>query len=173
MTKIIIIGTLHAGLTPNRELGNVLKNLNPDLLLVEIANDDLIKNNLAGYPEEIIFACKWAKENGIKISGFDSKINIFKNEVLPDDNAELLEEQKKLLGKFSWKDCNKKENEKLLDTKKEEMIIDKKKWKKRENEMLKNIEKNIPNNGTIVIITGVGHLDFFEKKMKNAIFPLR
>ena len=44
--KIIVIGTLHAGITPNNELKAVIESFKPDQLLVEIANDDITKNDL-------------------------------------------------------------------------------------------------------------------------------
>lgn len=45
--------------------------------------------------------------------------------------------------------------------------------KLRKNEMLKNIQNNIIKSGTAVIITGVAHLDFFERNIKDAVFPFR
>jgi len=51
-------------------------------------------------------------------------------------------------------------------------IIDKKKWDIREEEMKNNINKNMPSNCTIVIITGCGHIPFFKKNFPNAEFSL-
>jgi hypothetical protein len=51
--------------------------------------------------------------------------------------------------------------------------IDWKKWKEREIEMLKNVKKRISLRGKTIIVTGCGHLSFFEKHIKNATFPFR
>jgi len=78
-----------------------------------------------------------------------------------------------LIKKLSWKDFNKIENEKLLDVDGFDELINQDKERARENEMLKNIEANIIESGTIVVITGTGHLNFFERNIKDAIFPFR
>jgi pheromone shutdown protein TraB len=171
--KIIVIGTLHAGITPNNELKAAIESFEPDQLLLEIANDDIVKNDLSPYPPEMIFAFEWAKSNNVKVAGFDSKINVFREGVMPEHNQAIIDKQKKLIKKLSWKDFNKIENEKLLDVDGSDELIDQDKERVRENEMLKNIEENIIENGTIVIITGTAHLNFFERNIKDAIFPFR
>ena len=171
--KIIIIGTLHAGITPNNELKEVIEKFNPDQLLVELANDDIIKNDLSSYPPEMIFAFEWAKNNNVMVAGFDYKIDVFREGVMPEDNQTMIEKQKKLIKKLSWKDFNKIENEKLLDVDGLDELIDQNNERVREDEMLKNIEANIIENGTVVIITGTAHLNFFERNIKDAMFPFR
>jgi len=94
MTNIIIISTLHAGITPNNELEEIFKKYKPDQILVEISQEDIEKNNLNSYPPEMIFTYQWAKSNGIKVAGFDSKINVFKDGVTSADNQELIQKQK-------------------------------------------------------------------------------
>ena len=68
---------------------------------------------------------------------------------------------------------NKAENLKKLDTDSAKNLVDSKKEEKREFEMLKNIKNSMIDNGKILIITGCGHLDFFEKHIINAVFPFR
>lgn len=171
--KIIVIGTLHAGITPNNELKETIESFQPDQLLIEIANDDIVKKNLSLYPPEMIFTFEWAKNNNVKVAGFDSKINVFREGAIPEDNQAIIEKQKKLIKKLSWKDFNRIENEKLLDVDDLNVLIDKDNERARENEMLKNIEANIIETGTVVIITGTSHLNFFERNIKDAIFPFR
>lgn len=171
--KIIVIGTLHAGITPNNELEAVIKSFQPDQLLVEIANDDIVKDDLSLYPPEMIFAFEWAKNNKVSVIGFDAKINVFQEGIMPEDNQVIIEKQKELMKNLSWKNFNNIENEKLLDVDGFEKLIDRNKERVRENEMLKNIETNITESGTIVIITGTAHLNFFEQHIKDAIFPFR
>jgi pheromone shutdown protein TraB len=171
--KIIVIGTLHAGITPNNELREAIESFRPDQLFVEIANDDIDKNNLNSYPSEMIFALNWAKSNIVKVVGFDSKINVFRKGIMSEDNQAMIEKQKKLIKNLSWKDFNKIKNEKLLEVDGLDELIDQEKDAIREHEMLKNIQTNIIESGTVVIITGVAHLNFFEQNIKNAIFPFR
>ena len=78
-----------------------------------------------------------------------------------------------MIKKLSWKDFNKIENEKLLDVDGLDELIDQNKERVRENEMLQNIEANIIESGTIVVITGTAHLNFFERNIQDAIFPFR
>jgi len=78
-----------------------------------------------------------------------------------------------LIKNLTWKDFNKKENEKLLDVEGISEIVDSNREKAREIEMLNNINKYIIENGTVLIITGTAHLNFFEKNIKTAIFPFR
>jgi len=65
------------------------------------------------------------------------------------------------------------ENEKLLEVDGLEYLIDQDKEKVREDKMLENIELNIAEGGTIIIITGKAHLNFFERNIKDAFFPFR
>ena len=65
------------------------------------------------------------------------------------------------------------ENEKLLNIDGLDELIDQDKERVRENEMLKNIATNIIESGVIVVITGTAHLNFFERNIKDAIFPFR
>lgn len=173
MIKIIIIGTLHAGITPNDELEEVIEKFKPNQLLIEMASDDVAKNNLGDYPLEMVFAFKWAKNNNVPVVGFDSKINVFRNGVGPQDNQAIIEKQKQLIKNLSWKDFNKTENEKLLAVDGLNDLVDPTKERARENEMLKNIQAGIIKSGTALIVTGVAHLNFFERNIKDAIFPFR
>lgn len=173
MKKIIIIGTLHAGLTPENELKEILEKSNPDQLLVEIAKEDIKKGKLGFYPPEMVISYTWAKKNRIKVNGFDSKIDVLMKGISEEDNQRVIEEQKKLMGNFTWKDMNKTENFKKLNTDSAKKLVDPEKEEKREFEMLKDIKNSMLGTGTILIVTGCGHLNFFEKHIKNAIFPFR
>jgi hypothetical protein len=173
MLKIIIIGTLHADLTPVKELESEFIKYKPDQILVEIAEGEIKNENILKYPPEMIFTYNWAKKNKIKVNGFDAKINIFKSGITDADNLKLLKKQKKLLKNYSWKDLNKKENDELLNINDLNKIIDRKKEREREIKMLSNIRKLIIKNGAVLVVTGSAHLNFFEKHFKKAIFPYR
>lgn len=173
MRKIIIIGTLHSGLTPEDELKEVLERYNPDQLLIEIAEEDIKNGKFDFYPPEMIFAYNWAKKNKVKVNGFDSKMDVLRKGMTEEDNQKVIEEQKKVMNNFTWKDMNKTETLKKLDTDSAKNLIDHKKEEKREFELLKNIKDSMIENGKILIITGCGHLDFFEEDIRNAFFPFR
>ncbi|MFH1972091.1 MAG: hypothetical protein ABIJ18_01295 [archaeon] len=173
MRKIIIIGTLHAGLTSKNELQKILEKINPDQLLVEIAEEDIKNGKFDLYPPEMIFAYKWGKKRRINVNGFDSKINVIRKGLTEEDNQQVIKEQKKLMQNLNWKDMNKSKNLKKIKTNSSKKLIDPIKEAKRESELLKNIKKTMIPDGIITIITGCGHLDFFSKHIKGAILPLR
>ena len=175
MRNIIIIGTVHSGFTPNKELEEVLEKYSPDQLFVEVAEEYVAKNKLRKYPPEMIFALRWAKKNKIKVNGFDVAENTLKKGVTEKEVKNLINEADELIkkNKFTWKDLNKKEKIKILDTKTYLNAVDWEKEKARELKMLHNIKLAIAKSGTIVIITGAGHLNFFEKNLKGAEFPFR
>ncbi len=170
MLKIIIIGTLHVGLTPNKDLEEIFLNYKPTQILSEINQGDINNNNISEYPPEMIFAYKWATENKIKVNGFDSKIDVFKKGVTDRDNQNLIAKQKEIISNYSWRDFNQVEKEKLLNV---GDITDQQKERDREIEMLNNINKVMVEQGVVLIITGCAHLNFFEENIKNAIFPFR
>lgn len=173
MRKIIIIGTLHAGLTPNKELQKILAKYNPAQVLVEIAHEDLNNTKFEFYPSEMVFAYNWAKSRNIPVAGFDSKINVFRDGSSDDQNQKAIAEQKQIMKKYTWIDMNKEVNSVKLNTPSARIIIDKAKDNLRNQDMLKNIKKKMIGKGTILILTGCNHLSFFEKKISTAQFPFR
>lgn len=173
MKKVIIIGTLHAGLTQENELKEILKKYNPNQLLIEVAQADIKNGKLNSCPPEMVFAYNWAKKNKIRVNGFDSKIDVYKKGITEEDNKRVIKEQKKLMKNLSWKEMNKSENLKKINTSSARKLVNPEKEEKREYEMLKNINKAMIYNGTILIVTGCGHLDFLKRYVKGAIFPLK
>lgn len=121
----------------------------------------------------MIFTYKWAKKNKIKVNGFDAKSNVFKKGITETDNLRLIKKQEKLLKNYTWKDLNKKENDKLLNIDDLNLIVDHRKEKSREIKMLSNIKRSVIKDGVAMIITGSAHLNFFEKHFKKVIFPYR
>lgn len=172
MAHIVVIGTIH-GRTPRRELEEVLDEISPDLLLVEIAEEDLKKEEIEKYPEEMVAACQWAKENGVQTHGFDVDIDVFRKGVGEEENERVIELQKEVMGKISWKNMNQEENLKLLDIPEARSLVDHKKEEEREKLMLSNIKGHIEHEGTVVVITGCGHLEFLEQEVPSAHFPFR
>ena len=175
MTKLYIIGTLHAGLTPNEELEEVLREYEPQQLLVEIAQEDIDSDDISKYPSEMVFAYNWARKNELPVAGFDCKMNTFKTGKTSEDNENLIEKQKASMGKLTWKDMNKSENDRILNSaiSEDENVVDAELEKIRNEKMVENIKRIKAKNGNIVVLTGCAHLDFFQTSFPMAVLPLR
>lgn len=173
MKKVIIIGTIHGRFTPNRELKEVLEKYSPDQIFVELAEEDVAKNKLKRYPSEMIFALHWAKKNKVKVNCFDVTGSVLRKGITKYEIKTLIKEFNKLIkdSKFTWKDMNKGEKLKILDTPNYLNAFNPEKEKMREMKMLANIKKAMLKSGIIIIITGAGHLAFFETHLKGAEFP--
>lgn len=173
MKKLIIIGTLHGGLTPSEELIAEIERHRPDRVLVEIAKDDIKNVTLAKYPPEMIAAYEWARAKGIDVHGYDTGLSTFRDGAGEAENNALIKKQDERLGSLTWKDLNRKEHDTLLNVDELDKVVDHNKEAEREQAMLVNINRLILAEGTTVIITGTGHLPLFEKNLKEALFPLR
>lgn len=173
MSNLIFIGTLHAHLTPHHELQSVLEEYQPELLLVEISQEDIDNDSISKYPDEMVFAYQWAQRNDIKVAGFDCDINTLAEGVNEKDNHLAIKEQAKVLAKYSWQEANTVKVDKLLDTPLAKKLDDPQKVKLREQKMLQNVEKMLECDQKIVVVTGSGHLNFFEECFPQALFPLR
>ncbi len=180
MKKIIIIGTIHGGSTPKEELEEVLNNINPDQVLVELSYEEL--NNRPrenSIRDEMFAAYDWAVRNKKKTDCFDIESNTLKKGVTGKELEFLKLEMKvkELLKGYSWKDLNKEEPWEIPEVAElENEIIEKyfnaEKQKEREYKILE-IARGKLIDGVNVIVTGAGHLSFFKKEMPEAIFPLR
>lgn len=177
MREIFIIGTVHEGMTPHRELEQVLENLRPDQLLVELQAAKSIKeiktSGMIPYPDELIFAYEWAKERNIPVNGFDVPVSILGDDLQDNEDIDFIERQKALFTKYSWKDLNKKDVLEGLSKIAPDEITDQAKYDEREVGMLNNITKLMVKDGRVIILTGADHLNFFGKHIPHAIFPLR
>lgn len=180
MKKVIIIGTIHLNCTPKGELEEVLRDINPDKVLVELTNNelngDLREDSIR---DEMFVAYDWGVRNKKMVDYFDTEYNTLKDGVTGKESEFLQYELrcKKLLKDYSWKDLNKEEPWNIPEVAKLEDEIEKKyfddeKSKKREYKMLDNIRSKLID-GTNVIITGAGHLSFFKREMPEAILPFR
>ena len=172
MKKIYFIGTLH-GRTPKNDLESMLNKLNPDQLILEIQQTDIENKNLNSYPDEMVFGHNWAEKNNVSIYGMDTAFSEIADDKDEEDNQKVIALQDKIITNHDWKDFNKEEYLKLLEIPEEKELIDEEKSNLREQEMLKNMLSNAILKGTIVVLTGAGHLAFFEKELPEAIFPLR
>jgi len=172
MRRILVIGTLHENLTPENELFELLKKYQPTQILVEITQKDLQKEKITKYPPEMRAIYRWAKKHHLIIKGFDSPINILRPGITKAREAQSVKKFKELIAGLTWKDLNQKAYDEIGDEDLKE-LIDPEKDQKREQEMLSNIQNLIAPEGIIVIVTGAGHLNFFEKNLADAEFPLR
>ena len=74
---------------------------------------------------------------------------------------------------YTWKDMNKKENLRVIQNviQSGKKLVDPIKEVKSEKEMERNVKKVIVKRGSVVILTGCGHLKFFRKIFRSAEFP--
>jgi len=175
MRTVYIIGTIHNMLpTYTEELKLILENINPDQVLVEIVSQDLKSKNVRKYPKEMIYASRWGIKHNKIVNGFDSPIKIERKAVTKKELKEVEKDMFKVLGKYGWKELNKPNYDHIeeLDILADK-IIDDTKHKLRQKKMLENIRKMMIKNGKVLILTGSYHLNFFEKNLKGALFPLR
>jgi hypothetical protein len=172
MNRIFLVGTLHAGFTPPKELISVLESLALNQLLVEIVQSDIQKNKLAHYPPEMTAALKWARANRISVSGFDARLSVLRKEKTKADNRKVIGEQSKLIRKYSWRFFNRLSHLKKLETKEYLDLIDLVKFQAREDRMAAYIRKRMNPSGRVAIVTGCAHLPFFKRTFKWASIPL-
>jgi pheromone shutdown protein TraB len=180
MNRIIIIGTFHLGLTPKNDLLKILEDIKPDQLLVEFPQEESARVHASQHSDEMDFAVTWAATKTIPVDYFDADVSILRNGI-SEENPEyqqLVNEQVEEIKAFSWQTLNKKEPwqegrlasiERTLFRK----FFDPQKWTDREEQMLENIKKIKSTQGTVLILTGAGHLDFFERELSEAEFPFR
>ena len=183
MRKIYIIGTIH-NFIPENDLIQILERYSPDQVLVEITASDLKKKNFKNYSKEFKDAYRWCKKNKVKVNGFDywQKGWLQSKDMSKSEKIEYIKIEKKLVKivkRYGWKKFNKKKYEKLLDKyigkAKKSIPYIKEAYEIlpiRQKKMLANVKKRMLKKGTIIILTGAGHLDFFEKNLK-AEFPYR
>lgn len=178
--RIIIIGTIHLNWTPKDELSKVLSDINPDQVLVELSREELYERPREdSIRDEMFEAYDWAVEHNKLVNYFDSEDSPLKEGVTGKE-PEFLEHElksKDLLKSYSWKDLNKPEPWKISEVKElEDKIVaqyfDTEKSQQRERQMLKEIRAKLIE-GTNVIVTGAGHLSFFERELPEAELPFR
>lgn len=177
MRKIYLIGTLHAGYTPNDELKEVLEEIRPNQVLVELPNEareELSERKI--YPTEMVFAYDWAIENNINTGKFDvsEEHSYFNKGRGPEDPeyVKYLKDLEETLKKYSWKEFNNPELNESLEHPMEDVLFDKEQANIREQAMLRNILDIIDDEGVVVIITGAAHLKYFKENLPESILPL-
>lgn len=178
MSKLYVIGTIHLGMTPPAELRQVLENYAPDLLLLELPVEAEAQHEAGKRAEEMIVAREWAKEAGVNVGYFDTPYGILKADIDEDspEFQDLIERQRVEVEKYTWQELN---NTKLwqegalgdLEKELKAKYFDMDAWHAREEKMLENIQAMLPKEGTIVILTGAGHLDFFAERLPEAELP--
>lgn len=166
---MIVVGTLHG--LPRKEINSILNEYYPDQVMVEASNEDVRYGRFEWYPSEMKHAYRWACRNGKLVCGYDipgrRRVNV---RPLNSREKKVIRGVESYARKHGWKILNKKGVlEKLIG---DFPIMDADDGK-REIGMLLNFRRRAIRNGKIVLFTGIGHLDFFEKHFPNAIFPYR
>ena len=122
----------------------------------------------------MIFVYNWAIKNNKKVDVFDT--NKYKQIKEGITKKELNQAGKiflKLFKGYGWKQMNRNLKERAEYKKIESKVLNYAEVNARRKVMLKNIRKLSIKNGTVLILTGASHLDFFQKNIKGAIFPFR
>ena len=175
-TQLYIIGTLHSGYTPEQELREMLENINPEFIFLELPPQDIAKSKRADDPrQEMFFAYHWAQEQGITVEFFDTPEGDSFNEGYSEESPEykqLLAETEEKLKHYSWKDLNRTKNINKFKHPFEETLIDMNKREQRQEQMVKNIKHAMPNSAKVVVLTGPFHLKYLAMKFPEARFPL-
>ena len=179
MKEIICIGTIHLNWTPENELVDVLNELKPDHVFVELSPEELQGQREESIRDEMFFAYDWAIKNRIPVTVFDVEQSGLKEGVTGKE-PEFMDHElksKELLKNYSWKDLNKIEPWQIsevaaLEKEIVEKYFDKEKSKQREFQMMKNIKRRLVD-GRNVVVTGAGHLTFFKEQFPEAKLPLR
>ncbi len=178
MKEIIVIGTLHHEFTPKSELEELLKEINPDKVLVELSPEEMLRPREDSIRDEMFFAYDWAIENGKQVDVYDIENDILKEGVTgkEPDFAKVGSEIGELLKSHSWKEQNNEEVWKTPEyTKLEDYITEKyfnaEKIEERDQIMLQNIKDKLIE-GKNLILTGTAHLTFFKEQLPDTILPL-
>jgi hypothetical protein len=180
MKEIILIGTLHSSWTPHNELEDELQKLKPDQVLVELSPEELNdRPREQSIRDEMFAAYDWATKSNVPVKTFDLENDILKTGVTGKE-PEFFEyevKSKELLKNYSWKQLNNDEPWKSfgvidLEQKMDEKLFDSEKSKKRDVDMLENIKADLVE-GINIVVTGVGHLTFFQQNLPDAKVPLR
>lgn len=180
MNRTIIVGTLHLGLTRKNDLKKLLEEIHPDQLLLELPAEQSARERASRTSDEMGFAAMWAGTKGIPVAYFDTGESVLRDGISVEGSLykELESRQVQEIKAFSWQDLNKKEpwREGRLASAQQTFwreCIDPAKWELREENMLENIQRLKKQKGTVLILTGAGHLDFFEREFPEAEFPYR
>lgn len=170
MRQVYIIGTIHNQVL-RKEINNILDKLNPNQILLEIVNSHLNSNKISKYPAEMRLAYEWAKKHNKNVKGFEVKSS--RKDNLTNQEIKIVKKVNEYVASKDWKYFNKKRHMDQIEKLLRPLPLLTREDKSRQKRMLKNIRKHMIRNGRIVIITGIGHLNFFEKHIPEAKFPFR
>ncbi|MFT4283164.1 MAG: hypothetical protein ACMXX6_01940 [Candidatus Woesearchaeota archaeon] len=168
MKDLFFIGTLHLGLTNLEELIGFIKDFDPELILVEIVNDDIKSNNLVSYPVEMVYVLKYCNLRNIKVKGFDISIDVLNKDLSNDEVKAITRRQVDFIKDYSWIDFNKPSFIEKLNSLSGN-LFDKSNWDFRQEKMKSNI-KNLSNSKRCVVVCGASHIPFFKKEFEKAKF---
>lgn len=179
MKKVIIIGTVHLNWTPHKELIEEVKKHNPDKVLIELTEKEVLAGKDKSNRDEMFAILEWIKQVNINYSLFDTNINTFKSGITGKE-AGFVEYElrvKNLLKDYEWKKLNSQapwhiKEVKELEDYLVEKYFDKEKMQNRNREIENNIQSELVS-GVNVVVTGAGHVSDLLKALPNSTAPLR
>jgi hypothetical protein len=168
-SEIIFIFALHNKI-PEIELDTLLSSIDPDVVLVEIAQEDVGKRDFGGSPREMIQALQWSQSRRKFVAGFDCPMKTKPDNYTKQTDLKITSDMQEFGRKYNWRDANK------ISVAHELAVIlipftDSQKMDTRHGCMLQNIQASLPRKGRALILTGAYHSDFFRDKFPDAKFP--
>jgi pheromone shutdown protein TraB len=157
------------------EFRRIIEKINPNQILVEIDREINLKSSqIKKYPKEMIFSYNWAVKNNKQVDVFDTnRYKQIKKTATKKDLDEATKIFLKMFKNYDWKQMNQRLPSIEEYRKIERKVLNLREVNARRKVMLSNIRRLSIKKGSILIVTGASHLDFFEKNIKGAIFPFR
>jgi len=167
MSQLYIVGTAH---NPADDLESVVRSIRPKQLLLEIVDEDLTQEHLEDQLPEMVEMYHFAKRQGIIARGFDARVDIIIPTVTDEDllYADRVARKHSTLG---FRELNKRQYDAVWETI-AKMVINSEAHAQRQDAMVENIRQmRIP--GENLLFCGIGHLQYLERNIPDAIFPFR
>lgn len=170
MSPLYIVGTTHKEHN-KKGLLEVFIELEPSQLLLELNEEDIQSCKVKSHPVEMSWAYRWGLENKKIVNGFDHEIPCRYKvpiEEIPSFFAPIAEEY----NSYDFRKMNKREYTNIMQDIEEQIFVEEDLLNRREG-MVRNIRSLRDPSVAGLVLTGVGHLWFFEKQLPEAIFPYR
>jgi hypothetical protein len=140
------------------------------LVLVETLPENVLSEKFDSYRSEMELAYRWARNNQKQVRGFDCDMATQSDDPNKEKFEKAVAEYINFVADKSWRDASIEaigHRIAIIDA----PMFDLKKAAARQWCMLRNIQSELPSEGTVLILTGVYHSDFFRKNFEGAHFP--
>ncbi len=167
MSQLYIVGTAH---NPADDLESVVRSIRPQQLLLEIVDEELRRGELEDQLPEMMAMYHFAKGQGILVRGFDARVDIIIPIVTQEDLL-YADGVARKYGTLGFQELNKRQYDEVWE-KIARMAINPEAHAQRQGAMVENIrEMRMP--GDNLLFCGIGHLQYLERTIPDAVFPFR